>query len=211
MPLDGYHLTRKQLSEMPNAEEAMFRRGAAFTFDAPSYLELVTQLRKPITPETPTIYAPSFDHAVKDPVPNDIAIPPTARIVMFEGLYTALDADGWRDAHALMDEVWRVDTDIETATQRVAKRNFAAGITATFDESLERTKASDMRNAREILDKQLPVQEVIPSVDDETWRSEEVVRVEGELEDQQQEDDMMRRKMMRMDSIAALAADGVGM
>ncbi|KIW52949.1 hypothetical protein PV05_08556 [Exophiala xenobiotica] len=211
VPLDGYHLTRKQLSEMPNAEEAMFRRGAAFTFDAPSYLELVTQLRKPITPETPTIYAPSFDHAVKDPVPNDIAIPPTARIVMFEGLYTALDADGWRDAHALMDEVWRVDTDIETATQRVAKRNFAAGITATFDESLERTKASDMRNAREILDKQLPVQEVIPSVDDETWRSEEVVRVEGELEDQQQEDDMMRRKMMRMDSIAALAADGVGM
>ncbi|KAK5464999.1 hypothetical protein LTS15_001562 [Exophiala xenobiotica] len=212
IPLDGYHLTRKQLSEMPNAEEATFRRGAAFTFDAPAYLELVTQLRKPITPETPTIYAPSFDHSVKDPVPNDIAIPPTARIIMCEGLYTALDSDdGWRDAHALMDEVWLVEADIETATQRVAKRNFAAGITKTFEESLERTKASDMRNAREILDKQLPVQEVIPSVEDESWRSEEVVRVEGELEDQQKEDDMVPGKMMRMDSIAALAADGVGM
>ena len=38
VPLDGYHLTRKQLSLMPNAEEAIFRRGAAFTFDPSSYL-----------------------------------------------------------------------------------------------------------------------------------------------------------------------------
>lgn len=205
---------------MPNAEEALFRRGAAFTFDAGSYLELVTQLRKPISPETPTIYAPSFDHAVKDPVSNDIAVPPTARIIVFEGLYTALDADGWRDAHALMDEVWFVDADIETATQRVAKRNFAAGISATFEESLARTKESDMRNARDILDNRLPVQQVVPSVEDETWRSEEVVRVEGQLDRdaaQTQEDEaaaadqIKREKMMRMDSITALAADGVGL
>lgn len=205
---------------MPNAEEALFRRGAAFTIDAGSYLELVTQLRKPISPETPTIYAPSFDHAVKDPVSNDIAVPPTARIIVFEGLYTALDADGWRDAHALMDEVWFVDADIETATQRVAKRNFAAGISATFEESLARTKESDMRNARDILDNRLPVQQVIPSVEDETWRSEEVVRVEGQLDrdaaqtqedEDAAEDQIKREKMMRMDSITALAADGVGL
>ncbi|KAL2410517.1 ATP-dependent kinase-like protein notR' [Exophiala dermatitidis] len=216
IPLDGYHLTRKQLAEMPNAEEAIFRRGAAFTFDAQSYLKLVEELRKPISPETPTIYAPSFDHAIKDPVANDIAIPPTARIVVFEGLYTALDADGWRDAHALMDETWFVDVDIDTATQRVAKRNFAAGITKTFDESLARTKESDMRNARDILDHRLPVQEVISSIEDESWRSEEVLRVDDELEardsrDEEDEKRMRREKMLRMDSIAALAADGVGM
>lgn len=217
VPLDGYHLTRKQLSEMPNAEEAIFRRGAAFTFDAHSYLDLVTQVRRPITPETRTICAPSFDHAVKDPVANDISIPPTARIVLFEGLYTALDADGWRDAYELMDEVWFVETDTETATQRVAKRNFAAGITDTFEESLERTKASDMRNARDILENSLPAQEVVPSVEDESWRSEELVRVDGQLQgewDEEEEaklEEFKRQKMMRMDSIAALAADGVGM
>ncbi|KIX08168.1 uncharacterized protein Z518_02824 [Rhinocladiella mackenziei CBS 650.93] len=219
IPLDGYHLTRKQLSEMPNAEEAIFRRGAAFTFDAKSYVDLVSNVRKPISPETPTIHAPSFDHAVKDPVAHDIAIPPTTRIVLFEGLYTALDADGWRDAHALMDETWFIEVDIETATQRVAKRNFAAGISKTFEECLARTQQSDMRNARDILDNRLPVQEIVPSVEDESWRGEQVMKVEGELEEnaQRQEDNdvdevrLRRERMMRMDSIAALAADGVGL
>lgn len=224
VPLDGYHLTRKQLSEMPNAEEAIFRRGASFTFDAQSYLSLVTKVRKPISPETPTIFAPSFDHAVKDPVSNDIAIPVTARIVIFEGLYTALDEDGWREAHALMDEVWFVDTDIERATQRVAKRNFAAGISASFDESLARTEASDMRNARHVLDTRLHVHEVVPSVEDESWVSQDLINVQDELERKAggkdgggdedydvDEDSFRKQRMLRMDSIAALAADGVGM
>ncbi|EXJ77787.1 hypothetical protein A1O3_10016 [Capronia epimyces CBS 606.96] len=215
VPLDGYHLTRKQLAEMPNAEEAIFRRGAAFTFDAQSYLKFVMQVARPLTAETRTLYAPSFDHAVKDPVANDIAIPPTARIVVFEGLYTALDAPGWREAHALMDETWFVDADIETATQRVAKRNFAAGITKTFEESLARTKASDMRNARDVLDHRLPVQEMVPSIEDESWRSEEVLKLEDELDAQDSQEDyenkIRQERMMRIDSIAALAADGVGM
>lgn len=81
VPLDGYHLTRKQLSEMPNAEEAVFRRGAAFTFDAEGYYRLVQKLRKPLEATTSTIRAPSFDHAKKDPVADDIGIPPSARIV----------------------------------------------------------------------------------------------------------------------------------
>lgn len=221
VPLDGYHLTRKQLSEMPNAEEAIFRRGAAFTFDAQSYLKLVTQLRKPISPETPTIFAPSFDHAVKDPILNDIAIPVTARIMIFEGLYTALNEEGWREAHELMDEVWFVDADIERATQRVAKRNFAAGISASFEESLARTKESDMRNAQHVLDDRLEVNEVIPSVEDETWVSQDLINVQNELDrednadddddDDDDEDSFRKQRMNRMDSIAVMAADGVGM
>ncbi|EXJ58583.1 hypothetical protein A1O7_06010 [Cladophialophora yegresii CBS 114405] len=224
VPLDGYHLTRKQLSEMPNAEEAVFRRGAAFTFDPHSYLDMVEKVRRPIEPESRTIFAPSFDHAVKDPVANDISIPPTARIVIFEGLYTALDEDGWRDAHALMDETWFVDADIQTATERVAKRNYAAGISSSYEESLDRTEKSDMRNAREVLEKRLPVQEIVPSVEDESWKSEEVDNMEKNLRqledngievdaDDDEEDgaDLRKQRMSRMDSIALLAADGVGM
>ena len=203
---------------MPNAEEAVFRRGAAFTFDAQSYLGLVTKVRRPISPETRTIYAPSFDHKVKDPVANDIAIPPTARIVIFEGLYTALDAEGWRDASALMDEVWFVETDIDTATERVAKRNFAAGISPSFEESLKRTQESDMRNAMEVMANRLPVQEIIVSQHDDSWLSEDVIKVEGQIEEEfargdyeADDDDIRKKRMLRMDSIAALAADGVGM
>ena len=66
--MDGYHLTRAQLSAMPDARTAHARRGAAFTFDAPAFLELVKKLRQPLCPESQTIYAPSFDHAIKDRV-----------------------------------------------------------------------------------------------------------------------------------------------
>jgi pantothenate kinase len=212
IPLDGYHLTRKQLSEMPNAEEAVFRRGAAFTFDPQSYLSFVENIRQRITPETTTLYAPSFDHAVKDPVENDISIPPTARIVIFEGLYTALDESGWREAHALMDETWFIETPVPVATARVAKRNYAAGISSSLEESLSRTEKSDMRNAREVIQKRLPVQEIVPSVEDESWKSEAVDNIEKNLKALEDEGhDVRMERMSRMDSIAMLAADGVGM
>ena len=207
---------------MPNAEEAIFRRGAAFTFDAQSYLKLVEKVRSPISAETQTIYAPSFDHAVKDPVANNISIPRTARIVIFEGLYTALDEPGWKDAHELMDETWFVEASIPAATARVAKRNYAAGISESLEESLDRTERSDMRNGRDVLEKRLPVQEVIPSVEDASWKSEEVHNIERNLkkledngmevdDDDEDGSDSRKERMSRMDSIAMMAADGVGM
>ena len=190
---------------MPNAEEAIFRRGAAFTFDAQSYFKLVEKLRKPIEAGTPKIYAPSFDHAVKDPVERDIGIPPTARVVIFEGLYVALDREGWRDAAELMDELWAIETSIAIAEARVAKRNFAAGITPSLEESLARTRASDMRNAREVLDERLPVQETVQSVEDASWKSEDLVIVEEEWENEPKPG-----RTERMDSITELAASGAG-
>lgn len=206
IPLDGYHLTRKQLSMMPDPEEAIFRRGAAFTFDAASYFELVKKLKKPIEATTPTICAPSFDHKIKDPVENDIAIPPTARIIVFEGLYVALDREGWRDAAQLMDEIWFIEISFAVAEARVAKRNFAAGISGnTLEEALHRTRENDMRNGREIVAERLPAQETIKSVEDESWKSEELKVTEEEHENRPS---MGERG--RMDSIAELAADGAG-
>ncbi|RMZ78779.1 hypothetical protein DV738_g3672, partial [Chaetothyriales sp. CBS 135597] len=161
-----------QLAEMPNAEEAIFRRGAAFTFDSNGFFELVRQVRAPLQATTATIYAPSFDHAIKDPVPNDIGIPATARIVVFEGLYIALDREGWRDAAKLMDELWFVEVPFPVASERVAKRNYAAGISSSLEESIARTEANDMRNGREVVAERLPVHELVQSVDDVKWRSE---------------------------------------
>jgi pantothenate kinase len=85
VPMDGYHLTRAQLDAMPDPATAHARRGAEFTFDGEGFLKLVQALREPITGETGTILAPSFDHAIKDPKEDDIAVAPTQRIVVFEG------------------------------------------------------------------------------------------------------------------------------
>lgn len=82
--MDGYHLSRAQLSALPNPENAHARRGAEFTFDAAAYLSLIQTLRKaePLSDETTTVHAPSFDHRVKDPVVDDIPILPGVRILV---------------------------------------------------------------------------------------------------------------------------------
>lgn len=212
LPLDGYHLTRAQLHAMPNPEEAVFRRGAPFTFDGQAYYELVKKLRRPIEASTRTIYAPSFDHAVKDPVTNDIPIHPTTRIVLLEGNYVALNQSPWSDAAKLMDELWFVSVPIPVATARLVKRHVAAGISPDPEHALKRVNESDMRNGQEIIDGRLEVQEVIESIEDESWKTEDLKMMEEELE----KDRNLRReegmaRLERQDSIAQLAADGVGL
>jgi pantothenate kinase len=43
------------------------------------------------------IFAPSFDHEVKDPVKDSIVISSRTRIVIVEGNYTLLDQAPWSD------------------------------------------------------------------------------------------------------------------
>lgn len=215
LPMDGFHLTRDQLSAMPDSEEAHYRRGAAFTFDAGGYLAIIQKLRKPIEPTTRTLFAPSFDHAIKDPVANDIAIPRTARVVIVEGLYVALASNesklssAWSEACELMDEIWHISVTIPVATERVARRNFQAGLSPTFDAAVRRTEGNDMVNARFILDNlnHEKVTETITSIEDEHWKSDEQQINIGD----EGEEEMKRFKLDRMGSIAEMVDAGVGM
>lgn len=193
--MDGYHLTRAQLSAMPDPATAHARRGAEFTFDGDAFLALVQALRVPLPmphppnplPQPPaaaaaaaqpaaepyypphTIFAPSFDHAVKDPREADIPILPTQRIVVFEGNYVALDKEPWRSASRLMDEVWFVEVDFAVARKRLAKRHVKAGLVATEEEGDRRAVENDLPNGEEIVGARVRVDEVIKSLEDGAW------------------------------------------
>ncbi|KAL1999177.1 hypothetical protein VTN02DRAFT_4933 [Thermoascus thermophilus] len=169
VPMDGYHLTRAQLAAMPDPEHAFARRGAAFTFDPDKFLTLVKTLREELTPETKTVYAPSFDHAVKDPVENDIPILPTSRVVFFEGNYLSLNKEPWRNAAELMDELWFVEVDFETARRRLIRRHVRAGIAKDEAEADKRARENDLVNGREIVDCRMDVQEIVISKEDPAW------------------------------------------
>ena len=76
--LDGWHLTRAQLDAFPDPKLAHDRRGAHWTFDGDGYVAFVRALRRPLHASTfapdlevaareQRVYAPSFDHAKKDP------------------------------------------------------------------------------------------------------------------------------------------------
>jgi pantothenate kinase len=158
---------------MPDPDSAHARRGAAFTFDGDSFLALVKKLRNPICPETSTLYAPSFDHAMKDPVENDIAIAPSVRIVIFEGNYCSLDKSPWKEAAELMDERWFVDVDLDVARKRLIYRHVKAGIAKDEEEAARRADENDLLNGKEIVESRLDVHELIESREDKEWAPEQ--------------------------------------
>ncbi|KAK0727032.1 P-loop containing nucleoside triphosphate hydrolase protein [Lasiosphaeria miniovina] len=169
VPMDGYHLTRAQLSAMPDPANAHARRGAEFTFDGAGFLRLVRALREPLGPATADVLAPSFDHAVKDPKEDDIAVHPTHRIVVLEGLYVLLDQEPWRSAAALTDERWFVEVNFSVARRRLARRHLAAGIVADLEAGDQRAVGSDLVNGEQIVRLRLPVDEVVTSREDGRW------------------------------------------
>ncbi|KAJ5151417.1 uncharacterized protein N7482_010669 [Penicillium canariense] len=162
IPMDGYHLSRAQLAAMPDPATAIHRRGAAFTFDAEAFYRLVQSLREPLTADSPTVYAPSFDHATKDPVDDDIPISQKSRVVIFEGLYLSLNREPWSLAAALLDESWFIEVDREIARTRLAKRHVASGIVPDIAAAEHRIDSTDFLNADDIMQNRLPIQELLP-------------------------------------------------
>lgn len=190
--MDGYHLSRRQLDALPDPVSAHARRGAEFTFDGESFLKLVKKLREPLCPETQTLFAPSFDHAMKDPgkytssshmtstdlifyplVADDIAIAPSIRIVIFEGNYLSLDKQPWTDAAAMMDELWFVDVDREVARKRLIYRHLRAGIADDEESAAKRADENDLVNGKEVIENRLDVHEVVISKDEDGWKPEQ--------------------------------------
>ena len=155
---------------MPDPVTAYNRRGAAYTFDDASFLELVKALREPLLPESSTLYAPSFDHAVKDPIADDIPIPPSARIVIFEGNYLSLNKGLWKEAAVKMDELWFVEVDFQVARRRLVKRHVEAGIAKDEEEAGRRADENDLVNGKEIVeDRLIRVDEIIISREDTSF------------------------------------------
>lgn len=149
--VDGFHLTRKELAAMPNAEEVFARRGAPWTFDADGILEFVQSLKatclQPAALRS-AILAPSFDHALKDPVPASLCIPPAASVILLEHNYLLLDQGRWATIATNLDFKVFIQVDEDVAQERVARRHLLSGIEATMEASIARFQTNDALNGR---------------------------------------------------------------
>src|SRR5687767_5956443 len=135
---------------MPDPEKAHFYRGAHWTFDPAALSVLITECKLDITHTT--IFAPTFDHAVKDPVENGISISPRHRILIFEGNYLALSTpEEWASVAKSFDHRWFVEVSEDVARERLAKRHLEAGICKTYEEGLDRAERNDLVNGRFIV------------------------------------------------------------
>lgn len=168
VPMDGFHLPRSTLNTLPNRAEAYARRGAAWTFDAQGVLDLVTALHasKSYNHNSPAsvILAPSFDHELKDPTQDAIAITSDAEIVILEGNWLLLDEEPWRRISDLVDETWFVDVDPDLARERIAKRHLRSGIERDWESAARRAESNDLRNGELVRTKRVEPSVVVMSV-----------------------------------------------
>lgn len=126
---------------MPDPKLAHERRGIHWTFDAAAYVSFIQSLRTPNPRDA--LSFPSFDHAVKDPMPDSLRIEPSDRIILVEGLYTLLDIEPWVHASRLLDERWLIDVDSEEARRRLVERHVVSGIAKDREEAVWRAKNND--------------------------------------------------------------------
>ncbi|XBH67595.1 hypothetical protein VPH35_095953 [Triticum aestivum] len=158
LPMDGFHLYRSQLDAMEDPKEAHARRGAPWTFNPSLFLKCLQTLK-----EEGSVYAPSFDHGVGDPVENDIFVKPQHKIVIVEGNYLLLEEDVWRDIRDMFDEKWFIDIDIDVSMQRVLQRHIGTG--KEPDVAAWRISYNDRPNAELIMESKKAADLVIRSVD----------------------------------------------
>ncbi|MFI1830795.1 nucleoside/nucleotide kinase family protein [Streptomyces sp. NPDC020412] len=121
VPMDGFHLAQAELERLGRTH----RKGAPDTFDVEGYLALLARLRSPAPGVT--VYAPSFDRDLEEPVAGSIAVPPDVPLVVTEGNYLLHDDGPWARVRPLLDEVWYLELDRDVRVRRLVERHVAHG------------------------------------------------------------------------------------
>ncbi len=136
VPMDGFHLAQAELRRLGRAD----RKGAPDTFDRGGFVALLERVRA----ADASVYAPTFDRSLEEPIAGSILVPATAPLVVVEGNYLLL----WPQVRPLLDETWWVEVDDDLRRDRLVARHVAYG----KDPSLARAwvLGSDEANARTV-------------------------------------------------------------
>jgi pantothenate kinase len=139
VPMDGFHLPNATLDRLGRRD----RKGAPDTFDVEAYAAVLAGLRE--VPRRP-VAAPSFDHAVGEPVADDLRVPVEADVVVSEGNYLLLPDGGWPAVRAQLDECWYCAPDVALRRRRLIARHVEAG--RSLEDATAWVDRSDEANAR---------------------------------------------------------------
>jgi pantothenate kinase len=142
VPMDGFHLAQDELVRLGRQD----RKGAPDTFDADGFVALLARIRA----ADGTVYAPSFDRRIEEPVAGSIAVPPEVPLVVTEGNYLLLEDPPWDRVRAQLDAVWFVEIDPMVRVERLIARHVRHG--KTPEAARAWVLGSDERNA-ELVDR----------------------------------------------------------
>lgn len=121
MPFDGYHISREELMLLPNADDAMWRRGAPDTFDAKALCRDLNRIRNGPEEE---IIIPGFCHAHGDPICDMHEFDRNKhKVVLCEGLYLLHDQHGFENVKNFLHTSLYLDACVDTCMSRLKVRN----------------------------------------------------------------------------------------
>ena len=119
--MDGFHLSKKELSQLPDPHTALVRRGAPFTFNPAGLAAQLRLLRSGFLHHE--VGWPGFQHEIGDPVEDALIIPKNCRVLLLEGIYTLLRQGEWAALEDCIDESWFLNVSIETSMERLYIRH----------------------------------------------------------------------------------------
>jgi pantothenate kinase len=155
IPFDGFHIYKNNLNE-----DQIKYRGRIDTFNLKAFEEKLSKLKfsksKSNLNLNSEFYFPSFDHKIKDPIEDDIKISANNNLIIFEGLYLLINNLFYEK---YFDLCIFLESDINNSMERVAQRNFEAGISDTIEDSRKRADFSDKINAQFVIDNSISISE----------------------------------------------------
>ena len=122
LPMDGYHLANSTLDKLGRRD----RKGAIDTFDGWGFVALLRRLH---AETSHTVYAPSFDRTVEEPIAGEIAVLSDTKLVIVEGNYLLVDETPWGDVKGLLAEAWFCETTDDERVRRLVDRHERHGRT----------------------------------------------------------------------------------
>ena len=136
--MDAFHLA----NEVLEGHGSRGRKGAPDTFDPWGYAHLLRRLK---SNRDPVVYGPVFDRSLEESIGCAVPVGRDVPLVITEGNYLLLDADGWREGREVIDQVWYLDTGNDERQRRLIRRHEAYGKPAAEAEAW--ALGSDQRNA----------------------------------------------------------------
>lgn len=137
VPMDGFHLPNEQLEQL----DLLALKGIPESFDAGAFVDLLRRLRS----AADTVRAPLFERRIEASIQDAIAIHPKHRLLVVEGNYLLLKDPPWKEVRPLLNEVWFIDTSLETVYDRLVERHKQGG--RSEKGAIEKVQNTDMRNA----------------------------------------------------------------
>jgi pantothenate kinase len=136
--LDGFHLSGAELHRLGRHA----RKGAADTFDAAGYQNLLRRLRPQ---HDEIVYAAEFDRSLEESIACAVPVHRDVPLAVTEGNYLLVDDERWGGTAELLDECWYVEPGEAVRMERLIARHLQFGRSPA--EAYERSLGSDQRNA----------------------------------------------------------------